>query len=266
MSISNVVGIIFKQNLVVCNIKMLHTLYSAFICVNNYDKNITKFLVIKHLSNGKLGNTKCITNNFLMFYFVFKTADILYYNYHTCVNHKYSINTSNMFSYGNLSSIYLIDVYSKLSLVIKYGVSTFLKNNLNTQCNVNIKNKNINSPKMLSSSVYKYIDVINFGEVEFQFLRKNKVYNKGRYSRCRQNYRTGVYLCMYLSVVCIFGLYYWFFKFSFNFSYLWWFFIAFVGSFILPKIIKYRLYEPQTLLNKCFDFFRWVSVLVKSIL
>jgi hypothetical protein len=28
------------------------------------------------------------------------------------------------------------------------------------------------------------------------FLRKVKIFNKGRYSRNRQNYRTGVYLCL----------------------------------------------------------------------
>lgn len=116
-----------------------------------------------------------------------------------------------------------------------------------------------------SSSTNKLIDIHQLQNFEFQFLRKNKVYNKGRYSRCRQNYRTGVYMCMYLSVVSIFGLYYWFFKFSFNFTYLWWLFIGFVGSFFIPKIIKYRLYEPSTLLNKFFDFFKWFYLIIKSI-
>jgi hypothetical protein len=121
------------------------------------------------------------------------------------------------------------------------------------------------TPKYSSSSINKYISVSNLGNFEFQFLRKNKVYNKGRYSRCRQNYRTGVYMCMYLSVVSIFGLYYWFYKFSFNFTYLWWVFIAFVASFFLPKVIKYRLYEPMTLISKVFDFFKWGFMVLKSL-
>jgi hypothetical protein len=121
------------------------------------------------------------------------------------------------------------------------------------------------APKLSSSSIYKFINVADSNNMEFQFLRKNKVYNKGRYSRCRQNYRTGVYMCMYLSVVSIFGLYYWFYKFSFNFTYLWWLFICFIGSFFLPKIIKYRLYEPITLFNKFFDLFKWLFLVIKSI-
>lgn len=121
------------------------------------------------------------------------------------------------------------------------------------------------SPKYSSSTVHKYLNNHNLDNFEFQFLRKNKVYNKGRYSRTRQNYRTGVYLCMYFSVVSLFGLYYWFYRFSFNFTYLWWFFISFVASFFFPKIVKYRLYEPSTLLSKFYDFFKWVSLVLKSL-
>ena len=114
---------------------------------------------------------------------------------------------------------------------------------------VTVSQRLLVTPKYASTSVNKFLSTR--GSVfEFQFLRKNKVYNKGRYSRCRQNYRTGVYMCMYLSILCIFGLYYYFYKFSFNFTYLWWFFIAFFGSFFIPKIVKYRLYEPSTLLLK----------------
>lgn len=129
-----------------------------------------------------------------------------------------------------------------------------------------LSNKLLSIPKYSSSSITKIITVEGSKNFEFQFLRKNKVYNKGRYSRCRQNYRTGVYMCMYLSIVSIFGLYYWFYKFSFNFTYLWWLFISFVGSFFLPKIIKYRLYEPTTLFNKIFDFFKWVLLVIKSLI
>ena len=120
-------------------------------------------------------------------------------------------------------------------------------------------------PKLTSSSIVKYIDISKTDVFEFQFLRKNKVYNKGRYSRCRQNYRTGVYMCMYLSIVSVFGLYYWFFKFSLNFTYLWWLFICLIGSIFLPKMVKFRLYEPLTFLNKFFDFFKWILLISKSI-
>lgn len=129
---------------------------------------------------------------------------------------------------------------------------------------VQVNNNLLLPPKFNSTSIGKFLQVDKLDCFEFQYLRKNKVYNKGRYSRCRQNYRTGVYMCMYLSVVTIMGLYYWFYKFSFNFTYLWWLFIAFFGSFFIPKIVKYRLYEPTTLVNKFFALFSWGSSLLKS--
>ena len=63
------------------------------------------------------------------------------------------------------------------------------------------------------------------------FLRKLKSFNKSRYSRNRQYYRTGVYMCLWLNIVLVFGLYYIFYRFSFNFNYVyvvWSFFIFFI--------------------------------------
>jgi hypothetical protein len=157
--------------------------------------------------------------------------------------------------YNGLGLLYIINSLN----IVRAKTELFFKNS------VIINKPLLVAPKLSSSSIYKFINVVDSNNMEFQFLRKNKVYNKGRYSRCRQNYRTGVYMCMYLSVVSIFGLYYWFYKFSFNFTYLWWLFICFIGSFFLPKIIKYRLYEPITLFNKFFDFFKWLFLVIKSI-
>lgn len=160
-----------------------------------------------------------------------------------------------------------LTTYSKLNLLVLSDSFYIVRGKTETLVNrlVTFNKPLLVAPKLSSSSINKFIDISNSKNLEFQFLRKNKVYNKGRYSRCRQNYRTGVYMCLYLSVVSIFGLYYWFYKFSFNFTYLWWLFIAFVGSFFLPKIIKYRLYEPVTLINKFFDFFRWLLLVIKSL-
>ena len=160
-----------------------------------------------------------------------------------------------------------LNTYSNIGFLKTVG--NFYVNKLSTEIftltSVQTSKPLLIAPKFSSTSINKFLNVSQLDNFEFQFLRKNKVYNKGRYSRCRQNYRTGVYMCMYLSVCSIFGLYYWFYKFTFNFSYLWWFFIAFFGSFLFPKIVKYRLYEPTTLVNKFFDFFKWIFSLVRSL-
>jgi hypothetical protein len=173
----------------------------------------------------------------------------------------------------NFNEYFLIEWSKKLNTYVSLG---FLKT-LGDYCISSVSVKTFTpsvvqtskpllvSPKFSSTSINKFLSIDQLNNFEFQFLRKNKVYNKGRYSRCRQNYRTGVYMCMYLSVCSIFGLYYWFYKFTFNFSYLWWFFIAFFGSFFFPKIVKYRLYEPSVLLSKFFEFFKWLFSLVRSV-
>jgi hypothetical protein len=100
--------------------------------------------------------------------------------------------------YSTAGFLILLDAF----YILKSKPGTFSKNL------VQVNKPLLVTPKYSSSSINKYLSLDSIQNFEFQFLRKNKVYNKGRYSRCRQNYRTGVYMCMYLSVVSIFGLYY----------------------------------------------------------
>ena len=104
----------------------------------------------------------------------------------------------------------------------------------------------------------KHLNIFKLKKFNLQFIRRNKVFNKGRYSRTRQNYRTGVYMCMYLSVTTIFGTYFFFFGFTFKFSFLWWFFVFFLFSFFSPKIIKYRLYNPINIIKNFYYTYKWL--------
>jgi hypothetical protein len=73
----------------------------------------------------------------------------------------------------------------------------YKKNNFYKNINFNrnfFKNLFNNLPTRFSeSSVNKYINYKNSNNYNFYYLRKNKIFNKGRYSRNRQLYRTGVY-------------------------------------------------------------------------
>jgi hypothetical protein len=50
--------------------------------------------------------------------------------------------------------------------------------------------------RFTDTSTNKNIDLSNLTDYKLQFLRKNKIFNKSRYSRNRQLYRTGVYWCL----------------------------------------------------------------------
>lgn len=66
---------------------------------------------------------------------------------------------------------------------------------------------------------------------KFFFLRNNEIYNKSRYSRNRQTYRTGVFWCIWLTVLTVIGLYFYFYVFLIKFTYAWIFFFLFILSF-----------------------------------
>lgn len=66
---------------------------------------------------------------------------------------------------------------------------------------------------MLSILSKKNIKKDNF------MLRKTKSFNKSRYSRNRQYYRTGVFLCLWANIIFIVGAYYLFFRLTLKFSY-----------------------------------------------
>lgn len=95
----------------------------------------------------------------------------------------------------------------------------------------NFKFKIIRKPKKVKRQKTAFIKslLLNFVENNLKyffvkkktifFLRKQKCFNKGRYSRNRQLYRTGVYWCLYLNIAALLGLNFLFYKFTINFSY-----------------------------------------------
>ena len=120
--------------------------------------------------------------------------------------------------------------------------------------------------KFSPSNFIKYIDSLNLNKYNILYLRKSKVFNKGRYSRNRQYYRTGVYWCLYVNIIAVVGIYFWFYRFTMNFGYLWWLLYLFIASFIIPKAIKYRFYNVFTLLNSIFKDFLWLGYISFNIL
>ena len=75
----------------------------------------------------------------------------------------------------------------------------------------------------------------------FLYIRKNTFFNKGRYSRNRQTYRTGVYLCLYINIIIVIGLYFYFYSFLFKFTYIIYMFIFSIIIFALTLFFKKRL-------------------------
>jgi len=50
-----------------------------------------------------------------------------------------------------------------------------------------------NLVKFMNTNIVKFVDLTTLNTYDIFFLRRSKIFNKGRYSRNRQFYRTGVY-------------------------------------------------------------------------
>lgn len=115
------------------------------------------------------------------------------------------------------------------------------------------------------SNFYKFNDLSHNTENVNFFLRKNKIFNKSRYSRNRQLYRTGVYMCLYLNVIFVYFYIFSFYRFAFVFSYLWLGIGVFLTSMVLGRAMKYRFYNPINFFNEIYEFSVWSGLISSEI-
>lgn len=144
-----------------------------FVIKNNfYYKNIINFFLSKKI-NVKDNNNTLILNN-------------LNFNYNS------SNNLTNFFFSDNTHRI----ANNNINLIKSYFNFDFFQKQLVSYLNFFNKKINLNSNYFIKFSVsdfFKNLNGLTLNYMNVLFLRKNKVFNKGRYSRNRQYYRTGVY-------------------------------------------------------------------------
>lgn len=165
---------------------------------------------------------------------------------------------NNVFAYN----IIKVSKYIDLKLLLHYLYFFTINKVFNIQVNNKVlKKKNIllcivdclNSLFVYFRSFVMYMSkqfFIPFNKLAYLlkilYLRKNKNFNKGRYSRNRQNYRTGVYWCLYINIIALLGLNFIFYGFCVKFSALWFFFFLFLSSFFFSKVFKYKFLQKYS--------------------
>lgn len=232
------------------NFKNLYNEYK-FFNKENASVNLSQNILVNY-NNSKVLNNYCYFGNFYL--------NDLQKNVNLNLNSKLNLNylnnqfklTSLNIKFNKYKSNYVQLVKTSITNVT---VSLVIANEALVN---NVKKWVI---KYSPSNFMKYINLSNFQNYTILFLRKNKVFNKGRYSRNRQYYRTGVYWCLYINIVAVIGIHFWFYKLTMNFGYLWWMLYAFIVSFILPKVLKYRLYNVCTLSNNLISNFVWLYLI-----
>lgn len=148
----------------------------------------------------------------------------------------------------------------------------FVKFNITNVFKIDIRRKfhkllkNYYTIRFAETSVTKHINANNLKNFNISFLRKNRIFNKGRYSRNRQLYRTGVYWCLWLNIIMVYGLYFMFYRFSFNFGYIWWGILILAYSTIFSRIVKYNFYNAFYLYKEFIKIQRWYGYIIKNII
>lgn len=208
-----------------------------------------------------------------------KNSKILYklapYNLEKLENTEEDLN---FIKFIKLKLMYTKKIFKKYNLFYKKNIFNFV-NVYNTKINFyNIYvNKILFKKNWLfllkknfiirysETSLSKFIKLDNVKNYLIFYIRKNKIFNKGRYSRNRQLYRTGVYWCLWLNIILVYGLYFLFYRFTFNFGYFWWGLLILFYSTIFSKVVKYNFYNIFYLKDEFINFFKWAGIFLKNI-
>jgi hypothetical protein len=152
----------------------------------------------------------------------------------------------------NYTNIYFFKIFAK-----------DLKIKINNEWN-NILKKHYKI-RFSESSISKYININSIKNYKINYIRKNRIFNKSRYSRNRQLYRTGVYWCLWLNVLVVYGLFFVFYRFTFNFGYFWWGLLFLFYSTIFSRVVKYNFYNIFFLYNEFSNLVVWYGYIFKSL-
>lgn len=196
-----------------------------FIFFKKNNKNLkfkNKFKIYKYLSNKNL-ELNLVNNNFSNIINYSIIQNILKKNLNNSLLNDYTIAYYNIFKNSISNKQLLIEVvnFKKLNINFSGNINTnlvekaivldFTKkkivnflNYLNYLNNFKVNLLNINNlfltklaalytVKFSASNIVKYLSDYTVVKSNILFLRKNKVFNKSRYSRNRQTYRTGAY-------------------------------------------------------------------------
>lgn len=129
-----------------------------------------------------------------------------------------------------LSFIFLLSLYF-FNMNVRYKtsklvISTFILNSYDL-CTNNFRShpmKNIAGMinyRVSDLSIYQ----TNTNLILHYFIRKNRVFNKGRYSRNRQTCKMAFYLALSIHSIAVTGLFMWYYNLLIKFTYMWYVFI-----------------------------------------
>lgn len=119
--------------------------------------------------------------------------------------------------------------------------------------------------RLRNDTFTKFTDINSNRNGLLFFLRKAKIFNKSRYSRNRQIYRTGVYMCLYINIIFVYFYIFAFYRFAFNFGFMWVGLGLLIIAMVVGRASRYKFYNFKNLINEGFYFFNWCGFLVLNV-
>ena len=229
----------YDDSIIICNIPII-----LYILRNDINKNFYIIFKLNAIINKKILNL------------VHK--QVYLFNKIVFTSHFNKLNIENK-DYRFISDTKIvIKLFNKFYTIEK----KFNKLNINSKLNSYINKTYIISYS--PTNIIKYINNFWYLSININFLRKNKIFNKGRYSRNRQTYKTGVYWCLYINIIAVISFYFWFYKFTINFSYNYWFIYIFIILFFFIRSLKYKFYNLNYIKTEYKLYILWLNSLMIS--
>lgn len=234
------------------------------LCYNFFKSSTVEYLMILFYNDSMKFITKVAPNNY------YSKIQELRSKTMPCMNpvHKFIFNTTQITNLKkNMLTKFVNNVYTeKFNIKNNYIYNILLNSNLNIKLNYEFTKLLISKYQIIFSAtnIVKYLSDVTVNNSIILYLRKNKIFNKSRYSRNRQTYRTGAYWCLYVNIIAIIAFYFWFYNFTINFGYMWWLLFIFIASFTLFKAIKYKFYSVNTFILESINTFNWFITILYS--
>lgn len=231
---------------------------------NNNIKNNDKLLLILLIVTNEIISNEINFNKFINYelnfniFFFFKINNLFFNTSCNCLN--YALFKSNSKIYTNNTTTHKIN-YNLIKSTFNKNIRTLISKNYILVDSKHISNKYINN-KSSNNITLNNNNIINSNNIFF--LRKIKSFIKGRYARIRQNSRVIVYWCLWLNVFSLYSLYFMFYKFTHNWSYIWWLTYIFIILFILSKIIKYNLINYKNIKQILVNYFTSIKLILNN--
>lgn len=201
-------------------------------------------IALKVIASGNITfifKKKLLTDNIWAPYenFTFSIAKTIISNYHK----RISTNDS---------------VYKFYIPSIIYNSVLHFKKNLST-LSINKINQNLKTIFPIRWYTKIHNSIVNSSKNNIiLYLRAARHFNKGRYSRNRQLYRTGVYWCIWLNVVIVYGLHFYFYRVTFAFGYMWFPLGLMILTIFSSRLYKYRYYNINQLKIEFYEYSKFL--------